>query len=131
VTPATGSAQIIGSGNVLLGQANPTVTVNDGPMDSDLIVNVPLTGGPALTKDGLGRLELGAANTYGLTTSRRAMSRFDAPSGSIGNVVLNGAVGANPTPSVSGKGDRRRHHHGQRHRHRHGQPRLQCQPRAE
>jgi autotransporter-associated beta strand protein len=87
---ATGTAIISGKGQVSLGGATRTFTVNRGskPVDLDVGTVITSVAGEGLTKDGAGRLELDAANTYGgLTTVNSGDLEVD---GTVGNVALAG-----------------------------------------
>src|SRR5262249_38323915 len=90
-------AHITGAGSVSLNGATRTFTVNDGLQVTDMIVDAILSGsaGNGVIKNGSGRLELDAANTYpGATTINNGDVQVG---GTINNVVLQGG-------SVSGTG---------------------------
>jgi autotransporter-associated beta strand protein len=104
------TATINGPGQVSLGGATRTFTVNDGPraVDLDVASVVSGTGGEGLIKQGTGRMELDAVETYtGATTIDQGDVQVD---GTVGSVVLaggtlsgNGTVGTVGGPAnVSG-----------------------------
>jgi autotransporter-associated beta strand protein len=87
-----GPALITGPGQLSLGGATRTITVNDGPQVIDLVINsiISGTGSEGLTKDGTGRLQLNGVSTYtGVTTAKKGDLEVD---GTIGNVALAGGT---------------------------------------
>jgi autotransporter-associated beta strand protein len=102
-TSAPDRAQAIIDGNLDLGGATRTFTVNDGPASPDLIVRAIISGGTSagLIKAGAGTLELTAANTYPAATTvtggRLRVSGSQAGSAvtvsSDGTLEGNGTVG--------------------------------------
>ena len=94
---ATGPAVIQGSGNVNLHNATRTLTVNDGPNNSDFVIMseiADLSGNTTtgITKTGTGRLELGADNTYQGNTT---ITTGDVQVDSVETVTLSGFSAGN------------------------------------
>ena len=94
----TGAATISGTGELSLGGAPRTFTVNAGPAPagSDMDVQAPIvsTAGEGLTKDGGGLLKLDADNVTagysGTTTVGAGILQVAGPSGTIGTAVVIG-----------------------------------------
>ncbi len=89
---AAETATIQGPGQVSLDGATRTFSVADGPQATDLLISSVIsgTGAEGLSKNGSGRLELDAANTYsGDTTVLAGDVQVD---GSVANVKLAGGT---------------------------------------
>jgi autotransporter-associated beta strand protein len=94
---ASGPATISGAGNLSLGGATRTFTVNAGTQTNDLVVNAVITGtgSEGLTKAAGGQMQITAANTYsGLTNVSGGDAQVD---GTVSDVSLTGGT-------LSGKG---------------------------
>lgn len=89
---ATAPARLTGPGQVSLGGATRVFDIADGPQVTDMIVEAILsgTGSEGLTKNGAGRLELDAINTY--TGPTRINAGDVQVDGTIGAVQLTGGT---------------------------------------
>jgi autotransporter-associated beta strand protein len=113
------------SGFVDLSSGTRAFNVGNGTSDVDLAVNVPISSG-ALTKNGLGTMQLGGANTFsggvtvndgilrvtannqlgttGVTTNMTVVTPGSAGSGHGGTVQLSGNVSYNLPLTINGGG---------------------------
>ncbi len=113
------------SGLVDLGGATRTFNVGNGTADVDLAINVPITNG-GLTKNGLGTMQLGAANTFsgpvtvndgilrvtannqlgttGITTTMTVVTPGSGGVGHGGTLQLSGNVSYNLPLTIGGGG---------------------------
>src|SRR5262249_21195531 len=97
ISDLSAPALITGTGALSLTSATPTFIVNkSGAQTTDLFVGATITGN-ALTKQGIGRLELAANDTQAGTTVNAGDVQVDSGSSLSGGVTLSGG-------SLSGKG---------------------------